>query len=82
MEVEQDNSWRDYQISYAEAGLVAMENLLDDGDRDDAVYVLGKIVSILGQVYISGDEAEEASSLLDEAQEKLESALSLVGGAE
>lgn len=67
--------------SHAEAGIVAMENLLDEGDNEDAVYVLGKIVSILGQVYIPGDLAAEASSLLDEAQEKIESALSLVGGS-
>lgn len=80
--MKQDENWRDYQISHVQAGIVAMENLLDDGDRDDVVYVLGNMISILGQVHVPDDMTEEASSLLDEAQESLEAAHSLMGGAE
>lgn len=66
--------------SHAEAGIVAMENMLDDGDRDDAVYVLEKIISILGQVPVPEDMPGEVVDRLDEAQESLEAAHSLMGG--
>lgn len=77
-----DQNWRETQISHVQAGIVAMENLLDDGDRDDVVYVLGNIISILGQIHVPDGMTEEVVDRLDEAQESLEAAHSLMGGAE
>lgn len=79
--MEQDENWREYQKSHTEAGITAMENLLDDGDRDDVVYVLGNMISILGQVHVPDDMTEEVVDRLDEAQESLEAAHSLMGGS-
>lgn len=68
--------------SDAEAGIVAMERMLADGSHDDAVFVLGKVVSILGLVHVPDGLTDEATRLLDDAQEKIEAAYSLMGGAE
>ena len=65
--------------SDAEAGIVAMENMLADGSHDDAVFVLGKVASILRQVHVPDGLPDEATRLLDEAEEKIEDAYSLMG---
>lgn len=42
-----DEADKERQKSHVEVGIVAMENLLDGGNKEDAVYVLENIIGIV-----------------------------------
>lgn len=77
-----DQNWLEYQKSHAEAGVVAMGNLLDEGGKEDVLYVLKEIISLIEEIPVSDDKSGAINELLGDACENLEIAHSMMGGGE
>lgn len=78
----EDDKWREDQRSCAWAGIVSMKDLLDSGNRDDAVYVLGKLVGLMEYVSDCNGISAEETKWVDNARDNLNTAYSLTGDSE
>lgn len=65
---------KENQKSHVEAGIVAMENMLDDGSREDAVFVVGRIRHILGVLSDCESVGPDAHSSIMNAEGSLSDA--------
>ena len=77
-----DQNWRDYQKSHAEAGAMAMGNLLDDGDKEDVLWSIAAIINLVEIALDNVNLPQKAVNDLEKAHEFLEAAHSLMGGGE
>ena len=77
-----DQNLLECQKTHAEAGSVAMANLLNDGDYEDVLWSIGEIINLVEIALDNVNLPQKAVYDLEKAHEYLDAAHSMMGGGE